>query len=142
MVEHLVLKVNEFILATYQINNSTGDVIVLESNNSRKCSFHLIFTKVFLKNVRHCKLFVKEFLSWMSKADYDMLSVQHKDRRRLFIDESVYRMSLYKQILNGTSNFLNPRNVNICCKFSHENISIFRYCNINSRSVMMTTFIL
>ena len=88
MVEHLVLKVNEFILATYQINNSTGDVIVLESNNSRKCSFHLIFTKVFLKNVRHCKLFVKEFLSWMSTADYDMLSVQHKDRRRLFIDES------------------------------------------------------
>ena len=75
----------------YDIVNTFDDVIILDSSDEKKASYHLIFTKVVFANIMNCKSFVQSFLEQVSNSDISMLTAFDSNLMpKLIIDLAVY----------------------------------------------------
>ena len=75
----------------FGIDCCSDDVIVLDSSNHVKVSFHLIFKTVIFDNNKTCKDFVNLVLENLSTEDLVLLSAfDSKSKSKLIIDLSVY----------------------------------------------------
>ena len=75
----------------FGIDCCSDDVIVLDSSNHVKVSFHLIFKTVIFDNNKTCKDFVDLVLENLSTEDFMLLSAfDSKSKSKLIIDLSVY----------------------------------------------------
>ena len=89
-----------------KLNCTRSDVIVLNSSNTIKNSFHLIFKSVVFANNQCCKQFIQCVLKHLSPADIEKIS---------YIDSCVLVMSAIPSVLDAMS--VSSPNVNLDAKY-------------------------
>ena len=81
----------------YNIVCTSDDVIILESSDEKKISYHLIFKKVVFANIMHCKSFIQSVLEHVSITDISMLTAFDSNlKSKSIIDLAVYNKGGFK----------------------------------------------
>ena len=90
MTTTLISRVNECLSNVFRQNNKFEDVLILDSSNSLKFSVHLIFMNICCDNNTKIGDFVRFFESNLKEEDKKVFEVNHKGKKRSFIDGKVY----------------------------------------------------
>lgn len=89
----------------YDLVCTSDDVIILESSDEKKVSYHLIFKKVVFANIKHCKSFIQSVLEQLSNSDISMLTAFDSNlKSKLIIDLAVYNKGGFKNTCKGCGN--------------------------------------
>ena len=90
MTTTLISRVNECLSSVFCQNNQFEDVLILDSSNSVKFSVHLIFMNICCENNTKIGEFVRFFESNLTEEDKKVFEINHKGKKRSFIDRKVY----------------------------------------------------
>ena len=90
MTTTLISRVNECLSSVFCQNNQFEDVLILDSSNSVKFSVHLIFMNICCENNTKIGELVRFFESNLTEEDKKVFEINHKGKKRSFIDRKVY----------------------------------------------------
>ena len=75
---------------TFKVQIDFKDLLILESSNSEKASYHIIVPSVVFKSIQQCKSFVENFNKYWMEKDPSCLVNLLNGSRKTFIDTTVY----------------------------------------------------
>ena len=103
LVELLIEIFVDYCNTTFGIKCCSNDVIILNSSNDVKVSYHLVFKTVVFENNIKCKNFIQHVIENLSPENLEMLNAfDMKLERKLIIDMSVYNKNQNFRILQSS----------------------------------------
>ena len=114
----------------YDLVCTSDDVIILESGDEKKVSYHLIFKKVVFANIMHCKSFIQCVLEQVSNSDISILTAFDKNlKSKLIIDLAVYNKGGFKNTCKGCGNpYISCLDISPCPPKIQPKFDEVKYC--------------